>query len=208
MRWPARISLAVALLLAASPARSRACETPRCLDIELVVVDAGDGSARDRAWLDAQLRHANALFSVIDVGFRVAARRVVAGRDHLRTRADRDELGRFASNDRAITVFLVRKLDDVDTAGQSLRGVHWRLRRDRRKTWIILSALDDTGAVLAHELGHYFGLPHSRARQSVMNKGRHNDPPFVERVFTQAEAEALRAGIRARFPELAKPTSR
>ena len=62
----------------------------------------------------------------------------------------------------AINLFIVDRLDDIDIPGEQIRGVHWRDPKARtRKRWIFLSRI--AGAmVLAHELGHYFSLPHSK----------------------------------------------
>ncbi len=206
----------------AAPATTEsACRVSRCLSIEVfVLVPAGSRSAPvhgqrvpgspppphrssvpDReAWFRTQVRHANRLFAPLDIGFQVSVRRTVDGPARIRTRKQRDALGQHPRDPRSISVFLVGELDDVDIEGHMLRGVHWRKRTDRSQTWIILSALDDTGAVLAHELGHYFGLPHSRDPRSVMNKSPHDDPAFVDRVFTTADIATLRTGLGARAP--------
>jgi len=41
--------------------------------------------------------------------------------------------------------------------------------------------------VLAHELGHFFGLPHSKYPVSIMNKTPRDDPPHAERGFHAKE---------------------
>ena len=46
--------------------------------------------------------------------------------------------------------------------------------------------------VLAHELGHYFGLPHSEYPASIMNKSRKKDrPPEKTWAFHVDEVSAI-----------------
>ena len=73
-------------------------------------------------------------------------------------------------------MFVVGRLADVDVAGDEIRGVHWRLRGDRARRWVILSKIARS-LVLTHELGHFFGLPHSSHDISVMNKTPRPPPP-------------------------------
>ena len=59
--------------------------------------------------------------------------------------------------------------------------------KDRKgKRWIILSRIA-RAKVLAHELGHYFDLPHSKYPESIMNKKPRKTPPMAKRGFVPAE---------------------
>jgi predicted Zn-dependent protease len=49
--------------------------------------------------------------------------------------------------------------------------------------------------VLAHELGHYFSLPHGRDPYSIMNKAP-RDIPYEERGFTKREYAQMRRAWR------------
>jgi hypothetical protein len=88
-----------------------------------------------------------------------------------------------------VHVFVVGRLADVDIAGNEIRGVHWRERADRTHRWVILSKIAGS-LVLPHELGHFFGLPHSTHDISLMNKTVRLTPLVSELTF--AEPEVLR----------------
>jgi hypothetical protein len=93
---------------------------------------------------------------------------------HIATPRDRDDLAVDRLGSEVIHAFIVRRLDDVDRDGQIIRGVTWRTRKDERKYIIVSIAAPDR--VLAHELGHFFGLPHSTAAISIMNKRQRKQP--------------------------------
>ena len=42
-------------------------------------------------------------------------------------------------------------------------------------------------SALPHEIGHFFGLPHSNYADSIMNKRRRMHPPEEERSFARRE---------------------
>jgi hypothetical protein len=68
--------------------------------------------------------------------------------------------------------------------------VHWRERADRTHRWVILSKIAGS-LVLSHELGHFFGLPHSTYEISLMNKTLRPTPPG-ELTFAAPEVEIMR----------------
>lgn len=176
--------------------------------LEVFVVVENGSRVKDRAWLDAEVAHANELFAAAGIDFEIARIREIDARwAHIATRDHRDALGRRARTPGLISVFLVRQLDDVDIEGKKLFGVHWRYRKDRKKTWVILSARDKTATALAHELGHFFGLPHSRYRKSVMNKRPRAEPSWPERVFVKPELSRIRRECQ-RFLRAARLTPR
>lgn len=149
-----------------------------------------------RRWLDEQLAEANRLFAATGLAFTVTATTALP-EDLARpmTRDDRDRLGhdRFAKGQ--IDVYLVSYLGDVDVPGQEIRGVHWRSQKDRSRRWVILSTISPP-RVLAHELGHFFGLPHSHYPESIMNKAPRQNPPPEARRF--ADRELRRIALRAK----------
>ena len=185
--------------LAALTAALPACEParPHCLGIQLhvPVVAGGDGLIARADWLAVQLAEANRHFAPIDVGFQVVgADRLPAGAGHVATPADRDAVADGRLTGKVIDVFITGQLDDVDPPGGVIRGVTWRVRGSDRK-YVILSTAAP-GRVLAHELGHVFGLPHSRYAISIMNKQPRTEPPAEQRTFAAAELAAMQPALR------------
>ncbi len=192
--WLAGAAPAVrdAAIEAAAPRCPEAAEY--CVGVRLfLAADDGGEVPQTPAWIATQLAEANRHFAPIGVGFELeAALRIGARHRQVDTRAQRDRLGRARARRGVIDVYLVARLADVDIEGAEIRGVHWRDRRDRARRWIILSAIAPRH-VLAHELGHYFGLPHSKRRGSLMNKSREDPTPWSERTFVAAERRRAKA---------------
>lgn len=170
-------------------------QAKRCFGLALHIVTSdgtpqGDPVATPR-WLYDHIAHANRLFAVISVGFEVASVDTLPAEvGDVQTRKNRDDLGKAVFSKGVVHVFVVERLADVDVAGEVIRGVHWRFRPDTSKRWVILSAIGKP-TVLAHELGHFFGLPHSTYQVSIMNK-RPRDLPWPDRVFAKPEVEIMR----------------
>lgn len=168
---------------------SPACpvQASRCFEIALHVVEEGGADVQTPQWVAEQVTEANRLFAPIGVGFRVGSAKVVDARfADVQTRLQRDLLGRDEHTLGVVHVFVVRRLADVDVAGEVIRGVHWRDRSETSRRWIILSSIAGP-VVLAHELGHFFGLPHTKHPKSIMNKSPHMDPPWHLRTFPKEE---------------------
>ncbi len=171
----------------------------RCVGIHLHVVVGPTGPVQTPAWMAAELEHASWLFEAADVGFQVVAVDALGPEFmHLATPKQRDAIGRHSFDRGVVHMYLVDRLDDVDVPGEQIRGVHWRQRSNTDKRWIILSKIGSK-VVMGHELGHFFGLPHSRHRKSVMNKRPREQPPWDERVFVPEELAIVRAERDAMF---------
>jgi hypothetical protein len=165
-------ALAGLVLAQASPSTA----TTFSLRVSIAVDGAGKPIA-DASWLAAEIDAAEGLFEPFGVRFaRVDGDPLDARLAHVETRADRNALApHVASHD--IDVFVVGSLRDVDDPTQVRRGVHWHAPSGAH--YVILVASAPT-TVLAHELGHYFGNPHSHVLDNVMSYERSGAPVFFD----------------------------
>lgn len=129
-------------------------------------VHAVPGFSREA--LSDRVEKANAIFAAAGVRFEVSSMGPLAeAHAHLVSREDRDALGRYIAP-RAIDVFVVESLMDVDTPPLPRRGVHWRDRGRPGVRYVIITK--SAGPfVFAHELGHYFGNGHSSKPGNLMS---------------------------------------
>lgn len=145
----------------------------------------------DDPWVDAQIAEANRLFTPYGARFRWTIEKPLADKHAaMHTRADRDALTPL-TEEKVIDVFLVRELEDVDEPGRMRRGVCWTGRGGKR--FLIVSAISGP-SVLAHELGHFFGNPHSAVTDNVMSYSRTGAQVF----FDEAQGATIGA-FAARF---------
>lgn len=159
------------------------------------------------AWWDAQLAEANRLFAAAGLAFAVVE--PIAGvAAPIDTRSERDALGRelalgTGGEPTRVHVFLTTRLTDVDEPPRERFGVHWRVRSERARHLVVLSHRAFP-SVLAHELGHYFGNPHSDVPNNVMSYARDGvTPPFFD-VSQLARIRSTAARDLARGLELAR----
>lgn len=187
---PARAD--VAGELAALPDALPGCgERAHCVGVRLHITERDAGLIAAPDWLARQLAAANQHFAALDLGFTVVGIDTLpAGVAHVATRRDRDQLAAGRLDGPVLHVFVIGQLDDVDRPGEVIRGVTWHLRPDGRK-YVVLSTIAPD-RVLAHELGHVFGLPHSRYAVSIMNKTERAEPPIAQRTFADEEVAAMR----------------
>ncbi|MCK6571257.1 hypothetical protein L6V77_09165 [Myxococcota bacterium] len=186
---PSNLSWTLALALVVGPGGPARAREPAPLS--LTVHMAEPGAAPE--WLAAQVAWANRLMAPAGVAVEVTSTRPLPARHaRLMTRADRDALARLRRRG-TIDVFIVDHLEDVDEPGRARMGVHWRLRRDRQRRYVILSKTA-TPTVLAHELGHYFGNGHTDVVDNVMSYAR-SDPERMH--FDEVQSGRIRRAARA-----------
>jgi hypothetical protein len=151
----------------------------------------------DAAWLDAQIDAMNRLYGPL--GIRIApgaparARALPARFARVMTRDDRDALA-GERRPHVVNVFLTGALGDVDEPGRMRRGVHWRSRADSQVRYVILSAIAMPG-VLAHEMGHYFGLFHTAIVDNLMSYERTGGDVSI----TASQGRTIQAAAREVF---------
>lgn len=168
------------------------CDAARahCFGLRLHVARNADGAmVVEPAWIAAQLAMAHRQFVPLDTSFQVISidfLPVSAAR--LEDRAQRNALAKQVSPP-AIDVFFTGYLADVDKKDAFAYGVTWRTKDERK--FIIISGMG-RDRTLAHELGHFFGLPHSTYAISIMNKTARDTPPPEERRFADEEVEKMK----------------
>ncbi len=187
---------ALVLLTAAIPLRAQQEVTAFA-----IVVHA---DALDAAFWAEEMRQADLLFAPANVRFVQSGEvRTEDAVGLVDDRDARDRLAQFVEMTRAgepsqIHVFVTDRLADVDAPGER-GGVHWRFRRQRNTHYIILSS-HTWPTTLAHELGHYFGNPHSRTPNNIMSYERDGTtPPFFDsqqiRQIRAHRTRFVRAGV-------------
>lgn len=172
------------------------CDKARahCFGLQLHVahVTGGDGFVVTPAWVAEQVANAQAQFAAIDVGWDIVGADAVAADklETLHSREDRSALVAKGMSSGVVDVFFTGQLDDVDDPTNLTFGVTWRAPNSTRK-YIIVSG-KARPRTLAHELGHFFGLPHSTYAISIMNKTPRDKPAIEERRFHDNELAAMK----------------
>jgi hypothetical protein len=166
-----------------------------CLGLDLHVVVKDSGPVQSAEWFARQLEAVNEHFAALGVGFQLNGLHRLGSRFAVVSdRRERDHLGRKAYTRGTVHVFLVEHLDDIHEPGERY-GVHWRDQRFPRRHWVVV-ARDAPRWVLAHEIGHFFGLTHSNYPISIMNKLPRAYPPESERGFAGPEIVIMRRILR------------
>ncbi len=180
-------------------------QTDRCAAIRLWISPGPEGFD-DLAFATTQLAQANLHHGPAGLGFEVVEVHALDA-STITTRAERDTLGHDRWRRGLIDVYVVSSLANVDEPGE-IRGVHWRSRKDRSRRWVILSRNSCSGSlatlrcsqtpprVLAHELGHYFGLAHSSVPASLMNTSGN---ALADRTFQPDELARIRKRAKVLF---------
>jgi hypothetical protein len=164
-----RALLVLALVFVALPGVR--AQSTRTLPIALTVAAAEDGPVASEAWIAERMAQADAIFAPAALAFRIRERAAM-GAPHvaMEDRGDRHALAEGLVPG-SINVFVVGSLRDVDDPSRMRQGVHWRSPRVPGSHYVILSAIAGP-STLAHELGHFFGNPHSPVVNNIMSYER------------------------------------
>jgi hypothetical protein len=194
------LSLLIASFVSSSnPIAARAEADAIALRIRVHVVHVGGEPVVARAFIEAQLARANAIFGPYGVRFVPDPAPPPLPEQHaaLESRADRDALGAYARPG-AIDCFVVRSLRDVDEPPRMRRGVHWHARGHAGAHFVVLSSIAGPD-VLAHELGHYLGNPkHSETPGNLLSYERGEQPlPVLDRAQVRRMRAALASYLRS-----------
>ncbi len=169
------------------PSSARADDAP-VFALAITVAEIDHRPVQSEEWIAAQVAAAEGLFGPIGVHLRWALAKPMDSRFAVMdSRADRDALG-SELEEKMINVLVVGRLRDVDDPSRDRMGVCWQNQRDPRKRYIVLSGTSRP-TVLAHELGHFFGNPHSTVVDNVMSYARADGIVF----FDDAQKSIIRA---------------
>jgi hypothetical protein len=142
-----------------------------------VVFSVADGVEASRDWMNAQLRASEEMYAPLGVHFRLTEWRTLpASAANIQNRSERDALAPQCVP-QVINVLVTSQLRDVDTSEEVYRmGVTWI---GGGKKYIILSTAA-RATTLAHEIGHFFGLHHTKVKNNLMSYDRDGAPVFLD----------------------------
>ncbi|MBI4702348.1 MAG: hypothetical protein HY744_14595 [Deltaproteobacteria bacterium] len=178
---------------AAPPVPSAAWTGPPLplLPLALAVATADGAGVVSDAWIDQEISEAQRLLGPHGVRITAVERRSLPERyRQLDTRAERDELAAHCRRG-VINVFFVAALRNVDLPERFIQGVRWQPQREGQKSYVIVSSVA-TPTTLAHELGHFFGNPHSQVDNNIMSY-RRSDPSVV--AFDERQGRKMRSMV-------------
>jgi hypothetical protein len=187
---------ALCLALVCAPLAPARADTT--FPISFAVAEVDGEQVVEREWLEEQVEAAKEIFRPAGVQFVLErVRPLPAEHAMLEDRADRHALGALVER-RVINCFIVASLRDVDDPRLYRRGVHWRARgHGPNNHFVIVSAVSGE-TVLAHELGHFFGNPHSTTAGNIMSYDRGEVPPFFDEAQQRRIALFARRFVRTR----------
>ena len=143
------------------------------LALEIVVAEHEGKPVVAADWLKRQIAETQRLMKPHGVNVGLVRRRKLSDDfAKLENADDRDALAAHLKPG-AINAFFVNSLRDIHKPDRFIRGVRWRLRRDLRKDYVIVSSIAGP-FTLCHELGHFLGNGHSYVVNNVMSY-KHED---------------------------------
>jgi len=197
--------------------------TTDCVAKELVTIPVtvhmlsdDEGAAAGAEEVDRWLTKASELMADAGVTFRAASLKTETMDSAIvPSVAVRNQLVSRAKFDGTIHLYVARKVSDIDKEGGWIAGVHWRYWGSKKSMkgqhCVILSASACGVETLAHEFGHFFGEPHTKAPDNIMcSPGRRAGATFSAAQITRIKADLaarLRSGeLRSSPAEKTDPT--
>jgi hypothetical protein len=208
-----RVAVALPLLLSLLPGSSGAARLPLLeVPLRVLVARCKGKSVRDAKWVREHLAAAAQILRPHAIRLKPHLESFQPESCVALDRAARHAFARHVPAE-GVTVLVVERVRDLDVPTYDLMGVHWRYKGSDAaltgRRYILLTARARP-PVLAHELGHYFGLPHDPAGGNLMTPGPSapiwSDPEAIkpkpmEPLFTAAQARRIRAAVRRLIEE-------
>jgi|GEM_PF-1520472 len=140
---------------------------PTCLSVDHPARSIVD---EKHPWIEDQVRLANEVYLAAGIQFDIklvvhTAKR--HARCELLAKKHRDSFSPIVSGIHQPAVIIVDRIQDDRIASYDLKGLHWRAGLSH---WVYLTR-NARSYVLAHELGHYFGLRHDLEGGNLMTPG-------------------------------------
>lgn len=160
-----------------------------------VATDGGDPVA-SRARVYAWVERANRALSQAGIEVYVhTVRHLPRGWQAVTRAGQRRRLAGYAPNDGTVHVFVIEELDKPRRWRwrRRVRGLHWQyrgFRRDLREREYVVVTDGAPNTTFAHELGHMFGLDHSKSTTNIMCSCRRGNVLG----FTYGQAATIRSG--------------
>jgi hypothetical protein len=148
------------------------------LPVSIAIAEEEGAPVQTGEWVDEQLAEARRIYNHFGIYFRKATTRKLDARfAKLETREDRDALAGELEKG-VLNVFVVGSLRDVHDDTRFRMGVHWAPNGDLKRQYVIVSAAARK-TTMAHEIGHYFKLPHTFVADNLMSYERTGADVFL-----------------------------